>query len=219
MLVALIPVKELSKAKARLASALDEKGRRELATALFRDVLAAALECPALDRVAVVTRDRDALQTTSDAGAEGMDDPGDLNESLDAVARNVGGQGADRILVIHADLPLVSTADIETVARATADVALVASGDGGTNAMVCPAGAFGFQYGPGSAQAHKEAAWDADLEPELLDLPGLALDIDTPADLERLQQAIETGRPAGEHTLAALITLGLVSDSRRVHQP
>ena len=85
--------------------------------------------------------------------------------------------------------------------------------------MVCPAGAFGFQYGVGSAQAHKEAAWDADLEAELLDLPGLALDIDTPADLERLQAAIEAGRPAGEHTLAALISLGLVSDSRRIHQP
>ncbi len=219
MLVALIPVKELPKAKARLSSALDEAGRRELATALFRDVLAAALECPALDRVAVVTRDPDALQITSDAGAEGMDDPGNLNESLDAVARKVAGQGADRILVIHADLPLVSAADIETVALATADVALVSSGDGGTNVLVCPTGAFGFCYGVGSAQAHKEAAWDADLEPELLDLPSLALDIDTPADLERLQQAIEAGRSAGEHTLAALISLGLISDSRRIHQP
>ena len=95
-----------------MASALDEQGRRERATALFRDVLAAALDCPALDRVAVVTRDPDALQITSDAGAEGMDDPGGLNESLDAVARNVAEQGADRILVIHADLPLVPTADI-----------------------------------------------------------------------------------------------------------
>ena len=217
--MALIPVKELSKAKARLASAIDESGRRELAMALFRDVLSAALDCPALDRVAVVTRDRDALQITSDAGAEGMDDPGDLNESLDAVARNLAGQSADRILVLHADLPLVSTADIERVARAEADVALVASGDGGTNALACPVGAFKFQYGPGSAQAHREAAWDADLEPELLDLPGLALDIDTPADLERLQHAIEAGRPAGEHTLASLMSLGLISDSRRIHQP
>ena len=219
MLVALIPVKELPKAKARLASALDENGRRELATALFRDVLAAALECPALERVCVVTRDPDALQIASDAGAEGMDDAGNLNESLDSVAGTLAQRGVDRLLVSHADLPLVSSADIETVVRATADVALVSSGDGGTNVLACPAGAFGFQYGVGSAQAHKEAAWDADLEAELLDLPGLALDIDTPADLERLQQVIEAGRTAGEHTLATLISLGLVSDSRRIHQP
>lgn len=217
--MALIPVKDLPKAKARLASALDEQGRRELATALFRDVLKAALECSELDRVAVVTRDPDALQITSEAGAEGMDDPGNLNESLDAVARNVAGEGADRILVLHADLPLVSAADIETVAKATADVAIVSSGDGGTNALACPAGAFAFEYGPGSAQAHKEAAWGASLEPELLDLPGLALDIDTPADLERLQHAIAAGKTAGKHTLAALVSLGLVSNSRRIHQP
>ena len=217
--MALIPVKDLPKAKARLASALDENGRRELATALFRDVLEAALECSALDGVAVVTRDPDALQIASDAGAEGMDDPGDLNESLDSVARTLAQRGADRLLVIHADLPLVSTADIETVARSSTDVALVSSGDGGTNALVCPAGAFDFCYGVGSAQAHKEAAWAADLEAELLDLPGLALDIDTPADLERLQYAIEAGQTAGKHTLATLRSLGLVSDSRRIHQP
>jgi 2-phospho-L-lactate guanylyltransferase len=216
--VALIPVKDLPKAKARLASALDENGRRELATALFRDVLAAALDCPALDQVAVVTRDPVALQIASDAGAEGMDDAGNLNESLDSVARTLGQRSVDRLLVLHADLPLVSAADIETVARSSADVALVSSGDGGTNALACPTRAFGFCYGVGSAQAHKEAAWDADLEAELLDLPGLALDIDTPADLERLQHLIESGQAAGEHTLAALRSIGLVSDSRRIHQ-
>ena len=215
----MIPVKDLPRAKARLASALDERGRRELATALFRDVLGAALDCPGLDSVVVVTRDPEALQISSDAGAEGMDDPGDLNESLDAVAQTLAQRGVDRLLVVHADLPLASTVDIETVAHASAEVALVASGDGGTNALACPAGAFGFQYGPGSAQQHREAAWDADLETELLDLPGRALDIDTPADLERLQHAIVAGRPTGKHTLDTLIALGLVSDSRRIHQP
>ena len=45
---ALIPVKELSQAKARLAPVLDAAARRELALALFRDVLAAALACRAL---------------------------------------------------------------------------------------------------------------------------------------------------------------------------
>ncbi len=61
MRIALIPVKELSQAKARLAPVLDGERRRELALALYRDVLAAALACPALDGVAVVSRDRDAL--------------------------------------------------------------------------------------------------------------------------------------------------------------
>ena len=218
MLVALIPVKDRAKAKARLASALDEQGRRELATALFRDVLTAAVGCSALDGVAVVTRDPDALALAGEAGAETLPDPGDLNGSLDAAAQALADRGIERVLVLHADLPLVSAAAIEAVAASSSDVALVSSGDGGTNAMACPTGAFGFCYGVGSAQSHKEAAWDADLEPELLDIPELALDIDMPVDLERLQSAIEAGRTAGRHTLAALISLGLISDTRRIHQ-
>lgn len=217
--MALIPVKDLPKAKARLAPVLDEAGRRELITAFYRDILAAALDCPAVDSVGVVSLDTDALAIASEAGAEAMAVPGDLNESLDAAAKILVEQDVDRILVLHADLPLVSAAAIETIARSGSDVALVSPGDGGTNALVCPAGAFPFQYGPGSAQAHREAAWDADLEPELLDLPDLALDIDTPGDLERLQSAIESGRPAGAHTMGALASLGLIPEARRIDQP
>ena len=217
--MALIPVKDLPKAKARLAPVLDEAGRRELITAFYRDVLAAALNCPALDSVGVVSRDDDALTLASEAGAEAMAEPGDLNDSLDSAARILADRGIDRVLVLHADLPLASAAAIETIARSSSDVALVASGDGGTNALVCPAGAFRFQYGPGSAQQHREAAWNVDLEPELLELPDLALDIDTPGDLERLQSAIEAGHLTGAHTVAALTSLGLISEPRRIHQP
>lgn len=217
--MALIPVKELSKAKARLAPVLDEAGRRELITALYRDVLAAALNCPALDGVGVVSRDADALALASEAGAEAMAERGDLNDSLDSAARTLADRGIDRVLVLHADLPLASAEAIETIARSSSDVALVASGDGGTNALVCPAGAFRFQYGPGSAQQHREAAWDAGLEPELLELPDLALDIDTPGDLERLQSAIVSGHATGAHTAVALTSLGLIAEPRRIHQP
>ncbi len=217
--MALIPVKDLAKAKARLAPVLDEAGRRELITAFYRDVLAAALDCPAVDSVGVVSLDADALALASEAGAEAIAVPGDLNDSLDAAARTLAGQGVDRVLILHADLPLVSAEAIETIARSASDVALVSPGDGGTNALVCPAGAFRFQYGPGSAQQHREAAWNAELEPELLDLPDLALDIDTPGDLERLQGVIESGRSAGAHTMGALTSLGLIPEARRIHQP
>jgi 2-phospho-L-lactate guanylyltransferase len=219
VLVALIPVKDLPKAKARLAPVLDEDGRRELTTALYRDVLTAAVECPAVDRVGVVSLDPDALAIATAAGAEAMAVPGDLNDSLNAAAKILVDEGVDRILVLHADLPLVSATAIETIARSTSDVALVSPSDGGTNALACPAGAFAFQYGPGSAQAHREAAWDADLEPELLELPDLALDIDTPGDLERLQSEIESGQPAGTHTINALVSIGLIPEPRRIHHP
>ena len=199
MRIALIPVKELSQAKARLAPVLDGERRRELALALYRDVLAAALACPALDGVAVVSRDRDALTLAVEAGAEGLPEPGGLNEALTSASRTMAERGIDRLVVLAADLPLAVPNDIAIVAQADADVALVPSEDGGTNALALAPGAIAFRFGPDSARRHLAAADAADLRSLQLELPTLALDIDTPADLARLR---ETERAIGRNTLS-----------------
>ena len=100
MRIALIPVKELSQAKARLAPVLDGERRRELALALYRDVLAAALACPALDGVAVVSRDRDALTLAVEAGAEGLPEPGGLNEALTSASQTMPKRGVHPLVVL-----------------------------------------------------------------------------------------------------------------------
>lgn len=199
MRIALIPVKELSQAKARLAPVLDGERRRELALALYRDVLAAALACPALDGVAVVSRDRDALTLAVEAGAEGLPEPGGLNEALTSASQTMAKRGVDRLVVLAADLPLATPDDIATIAQADADVALVPSKDGGTNALALAPGAIAFRFGPDSARRHLAAADAADLRSLQLELPTLALDIDTPADLARLR---ETERAIGQNTLS-----------------
>ena len=199
MRIALIPVKELAQAKARLAPVLDGERRRERALALYRDVLAAALACPALDGVAVVSRDRDALTLAVEAGAEGLPEPGGLNEALTSASRTMAERGIDRLVVLAADLPLAVPNDIAIVAQADADVALVPSEDGGTNALALAPGAIAFRFGPDSARRHLAAADAADLRSLQLELPTLALDIDTPADLARLR---ETKRAIGRNTLS-----------------
>lgn len=209
--LALIPVKELTHAKARLAPALDVAARRDLALALFRDVLAAALGCPALDRVIAVTDDVDLLSVASDAGADGMADPGGLNEALTSAARAARQRGATRLVVLAADLPLAASDDIAAVVAANADIALVPSGDGGTNALALPPDAIPFLFGPRSAQRHLDAARQAGLRTARLDLPRLALDIDSPSDLERLRAAVDAGEVVGAHTLAALERCGLIT--------
>jgi 2-phospho-L-lactate guanylyltransferase len=211
----LIPVKELPRAKARLAPVLDDVGRRELALALFHDVLAAALACPALDGVAVVTRDDDVLSVTAEAGAEGLPEPGGLNEALASASQALAQRGADRLVVLAADLPLVQSDDVATVTQADADVVVVPSGDGGTNALALPSGGIAFRFGPESARRHLAAAREAGLRSLRLDLPALALDIDTPDDLARLRAAVEAGRAVGRNTLATLVRLGLVAESVR----
>ena len=212
MRIALIPVKVLSSAKTRLSPLLDDDARRALTLAMYRDTLDAALACPALDGVAAVTRDDELLSIAEEAGAQPMPEPGGLNEALDSAARALASRSdVERLLVLAADLPLARAADIAAVVEAQADVAIVASNDGGTNAMAVTPTAFAFRYGPGSARLHVEAARDAGLSVEPLDLADLALDIDTPADLERLRDALTSGRQAGRRTLATLRKLNLVS--------
>ncbi len=213
MRVALIPVKELSLAKARLAPVLDQAGRRRLALALLRDVLAAALDCPALDRVAVTTRDDDVLALVRGLGAHPLPEPGGLNEALTSASRALAGRGAERLVVLAADLPLAGPDGVAAVAEAAADVTLVPSRDGGTNALALVPGAIPFCFGPDSARLHLTEAEGAGLETRRLDLPSLALDIDTPDDLAVLRQATGEGQPVGRHTREALAQLGLIAQS------
>lgn len=201
MQFALIPVKELSQAKARLAPALDAAGRRELTVAMLRDVLAAALACPVLDKVAVVTRDADVLTLAKDAGAEGLPEPGGLNEALTSAGEALAQRGVDRLLVLAADLPLVATDDIATVAQADADVVIVPSMDGGTNALALPPSGIAFRFGPDSARRHLAAAAVADLRSLTLDLPAISFDVDTPQHVDHLRAAIVAGEaPIGANT-------------------
>jgi 2-phospho-L-lactate guanylyltransferase len=211
MRLALIPVKELSHAKARLAPALDSAARRELAGALFRDVLAAALGCSELDGVIAVTRDAGLLSIARASGAEGLPEAGSLNEALTSAADHAARRSAARLVVLAADLPLATDGEIAAVISADADVALVPSGDGGTNALALAPGAIRFLFGPQSAQRHLDAARAAGLRGALLHLPGLALDIDMPADIERLCAVIDAGEAVGEYTLAELERSGLVT--------
>ena len=204
MRFALIPVKELSQAKARLAPVLDAARRRELALALFRDVLAAALACRALDGVAVVTRDADVLSIAAEAGAEGLPEPGGLNEALTSASKTLAQRGADRLVVLAADLALATATDIQAVAEAEADVVVVPSTDGGTNALALRPGAIAFQFGPDSAQRHLAAAREAGLRVLLLDLPALSIDIDTPEDLDGVRARARQGYAVGRNTLNSI---------------
>lgn len=209
--IALIPVKDLDQAKTRLAPVLDDPARRELVLAMLHDVLDAALGCAAIHSVAVVTRDPLVLALAASLGAEGMREPGGLNEALDAAARRVAGAGATRVVVIAADLPFARADGIASVIENGADVALVPSKDDGTNALACVPGAFGFAFGTDSAARHVAAAQAAGLRAERLALPDLVLDIDTPEDLDRLRDEIDR---AGAYTRAALERMGQVSAAR-----
>jgi 2-phospho-L-lactate guanylyltransferase len=67
----------------------------------------------------------------------------------------------------------------------------------GTNALFLRLHAdFGYCFGEDSLAAHLRAATQRGMSAQVLELPGLALDVDTPADLFTLDERIWQRQPA-----------------------
>jgi len=216
--VALVPIRGLEGAKARLGEALDAEERRALVERLLDDTVAAALETPGVVAVAVVSPDPEALARAERLGAHGIPQGGGgLNEGLAEGRAWAEEAGADAVLVVPGDLPAVTGAELARVvggaralaaseaaggnAAGSATAALVAlvtdQARTGTNVLlVVPPRAIPFRFGEGSRAAHAEAARRAGAT--YLEIGGpLALDLDTPDDL-LAAEAAGFGRFRGE---------------------
>lgn len=186
---AVVPVKPFEHAKQRLASFLSAPERAALARAMFTDVLDALAASPWLAGILVVTKDSIASAQASRAGATVLpDSDGGLSAALERAARYLNANGVHDMLIVPADVPLITPADIETIVcahRRGPSVTLVAaSDDGGTNTLVCsPPTVIPLSFGTDSFRRHRQAAWSAGVEPKVLTLPRIGLDIDRPADL------------------------------------
>ncbi len=90
MRAAIIPVKELSQAKARLSPLLDDAAREELVLAMLADVIAAARACDALDFVTVVGRDSRLFWQTRELGAQPLAEPATTEGLNDALNPRLG---------------------------------------------------------------------------------------------------------------------------------
>jgi 2-phospho-L-lactate guanylyltransferase len=199
-----VPVKRLAVAKSRLASYGDDL-RTALALAFAADVVTAALACPLVRQVLVVTDDQHAVVALGALGAAvAADDPdAGLNPALDHGADLLrSADGAIGVATVSSDLPSLRADDL------TAVLSLVVPGQrgfvadlGGTGTTLLAAGpgaALSPSYGPGSAARH--AASGAATLPAGV---SLRRDVDTPADL---RDAVRLG--VGPHTLALVPRLG-----------
>jgi len=208
----LIPAKELDRAKGRLESLLTPAEREQLALATLSTVLraCAGAELP----VAVLTRDPRVIAALPPGVEVLLEDPSraGLNAQLERALALLGG---DDLLILHADLPLASPealAQLLAGGRPSESVVLVRSRDGGTTAMrMRPPGRFPLQYGRSSFAAHVAAASGAGLEVTQVELPALALDLDTVDDLHTLLGSVAgSATPSGELLRAFAIPERLV---------
>lgn len=186
----LIPVKDLTHAKQRLAALMTQQERTRLAWAMLENTLAIAAQVRTVDRVTIVTLYPPAIELAQKFGMEVILETEQISESasVDFGSRQAATLGAEAVLRLPIDLPLITSEDIETVLAADkpeSSVVMVPSRDGtGTNAILRrPPTLFPSHFGTGSLAKHIREAEQANASCTLLDLPNIALDIDEPEDL------------------------------------
>ena len=201
---AIVPVKPLQRGKSRLAGVLTQEERLDLNRRLLAHTMDTLTAIPEIEHVLVISRDQAALALARDYGARTVQEHGapQLNIALTRatiVARTYATRG---VLILPADLPLITPEDIQTLlARAVDPPVVVISPDRrrqGTNALlVCPAGVIEYAFGPGSFQRHCARARQAGAHLEICELPSLALDMDLPEDLELVSETLEKSNQLG----------------------
>lgn len=192
---AIVPVKPLRRGKSRLAGALSEDERTELNRNLLQNTLKTLSEIKELEEVLVVSRDPAALTVARNYGARTVREDGqpELNTALKRATVVAQVYATRGVLVLPADLPLISRSDVlELIQRATDPPVIVIAPDRhekGTNALlISPSGLIEYDFGENSFQRHCEMAKKAGARLEIVSLPSLGLDLDLPEDLELIRK-------------------------------
>lgn len=192
----LIPIKDLTRAKQRLAPVLSSAERSALATRMMERTLAEAARVRLADRIAIVTSYPPAVALATSLGMEVIREERQISESesVDFGSVEVMRRGASAVLRIPIDLLLLTADDIDSVFAADTGepiVVLAPSRDGtGTNAILRrPPDLFPSHFGPGSFARHLAAASEIGVSCVVIENPRIALDLDDPSDLEICRQA------------------------------
>ncbi len=210
---AVIPVKELEGAKQRLAAFLSPEERYTLAVTMMEEVLAALSGATRLAGVALVTREARAVAIARREGwrviEQGARDG--HTGSVDGGRRVLAGEGAAGILTLPIDIPATTPAEIDAVLGAHGDapaftIAPAHDEQGSNTVVVSPPLAVTLRFGDNSYFPHLDAARAAGLAPVIVRQPGIAMDIDHPADLAAF---LRLPQSHGTRTRALLEAMGV----------
>jgi 2-phospho-L-lactate guanylyltransferase len=196
---AILPVKRFGAAKRRLAAGIDDERRENLVAAMLEDVLEAIGEARAIEHTIVVSDEPRATKAAKEAGAEIVPDSGNDGHSDAALAgiARAEEQGDECVVLLPGDCPLLDPRELDRLLTGVpaSYVAIVPDRHGtGTNALaLSPPSAIRPAFGEGSCARHVAAAREAGIPYAVEEIPSLALDLDTPADVVALTRALESG--------------------------
>ena len=188
---AIVPVKPLRRGKSRLSGVLSLEARTALNHYLLSNTLETLATVPEIEHSLVVSRDPEALTIAREYGARTVQEQGSplLNVALTRATMVAISHSVQGVLIVPADLPLLTAEDIRAVAKRGNDPPVVVITPDrhrkGTNALlISPPGLIRYEYGPGSFQLHCSQAEKAGARLEICERVSVALDIDLPEDLE-----------------------------------
>jgi len=196
---AIVPVKPLRRGKSRLAGALSEDERTQLNQSLLQHTLETLTDLKELEQVLVVSRDPNALALARSYGARTVQEEGQpqLNTALKRATVVAQVYATRGVLVLPADLPLISREDVLTLINRAGEPPVVVIApdrhEKGTNALlISPAGLIDYDFGGNSFQRHCELVKKTGARLEIVNLPSLGLDLDVPEDLELIRNMEKT---------------------------
>jgi 2-phospho-L-lactate guanylyltransferase len=201
---AIVPVKPLRLGKSRLSGVLSDDERAVLNRMFLEQTLEILRTTPTVAQTLVVSRDPAALAIAREYGARTVLEDGNpnLNSALNRatmLAKNFAPHG---ILILPADLPLLTQADLleffECACKTPCVVITPDRHELGTNALLMsPGGLIPYEFGIGSFTRHCESAKNAGAELKIVRNTHIELDLDTPEDLVLLKQ-FEQSKSQGE---------------------
>ena len=192
---ALVPIKPFATAKTRLEGLLTRPECARLAEEMARDVLRALYAAPDISGIALLSTEPKlaALAEGVTAGKTtrlyAEQDGEDYRAALGRVAADLAAHGARHLLVLPADLPTLSSGDVQQLLEGHPGGVTVcrAAMDGGTNGLLLsPPTVIPFLYGTDSAERHLAAASAAGVAARTADLTAFARDVDSPDDVHWL---------------------------------
>lgn len=185
-----IPVKPLTAGKSRLDGVLEPAERASLNRRFLDHILTVSTEYPGAAQTIIVSRDAEVLDAARDRGMTALTEPGKvgLNGALDLGFAAATSDGPRDVLIVHADLPNLSADDLRALCEAPVALAPDTNGTGTNGMFLAAPHRIPFRFGLDSFRKHIEAARQLGLEPHIVRRPGLAFDVDTSDDLDRISR-------------------------------
>jgi len=186
---AVVPVKTPLGSKTRLSNFAPQE-RRLLTLAMLQDVLI-ALKSSMIDETVVISPDVNLENLVGDFDARFIKETQEgLNQALSQATNWCLLKGAESVLILPADVPLLTTKDVNQMVELSLNDSIVISPsrNGGTNALLrSPPAIIPTFFGPDSFKKHISRAAAKRLRTKIFVSSNILLDIDSEKDVYRLQ--------------------------------